>query len=77
MGALPANSARDHPVVLNSVAKHLLQKTRLDAASMVEHQLDPRHPKADNVVLKLKRSTAMKPDKRDPIGLRLCVGLGR
>jgi hypothetical protein len=30
-----------------------------------------------NVALKLKRSTAMKRAKRDPIGLRLCVNFGR
>jgi hypothetical protein len=34
-------------------------------------------PKADNVVPKLKQPTALKPAKRDPIGLLLCVGYER
>jgi hypothetical protein len=41
---------------------------------MVAHQLDPRQPKADNVVPKLKPSMAMKRAKRDQIALQLCVG---
>ena len=49
------------------------QKVRQSADSMVEPQLDPRHPKADSVVRRLKPSMAMKRDKRDPIGLLLCV----
>jgi len=37
------------------------------------HQLAPRHPKADSVVQRLKPFMAMKPAKRDLIGLRLCA----
>jgi hypothetical protein len=38
------------------------------------HKLAPRHPKADDVVQRLKPSTAMNPSKCDAIGLLLCVG---
>jgi hypothetical protein len=62
---------------LVSNAVPLPQKVRQSAGSMVEHQLAPRHPKADNVALRPKRSTAMKRAKRDLIGLKLWVGLGR
>jgi len=50
----------------------LPQKVRQSADFSGEPQLDPRHPKADSVVQKLKPSMALKRAKRDPIGQQLC-----
>ena len=44
---------------------------------MVAHRLAPRHPKADNVVLRPNWYMDARPARRDPIGLLICVGLGR
>ena len=70
-------NVKPSPSAPSSSAVPLPQKVRPNADSMVAHQLAPSHPKADNVVPKLKPSTGVKRAKRDLIGLRLCVGLGR
>jgi hypothetical protein len=44
---------------------------------MAVHQLAPKHPKADNVALRLNVHMGMKRAKRDLTGLPLCVGFVR
>jgi hypothetical protein len=41
---------------------------------MVEHQLAPRQSKADNATQRLKPCMALKAAKREPNGLKVCVG---
>ena len=73
-GVSPAFNATPSQRELASSAVPPLQREEPSAASMVELQQAQRQSKADSVAPKQRLSTALKREKREPNGLKQCVG---